>query len=141
MMKWLLFFTIFASGLSSPQRADVNIKLDHLKNKNGQILVAIFKTKEGFPQKITNAYKLEVFKASASTITIKDLPTGKYSISIVHDENNNGKVDYNLFRVPKEGYGFSNVNNPGLYVPGFERTLVNITDDVAVKIPLYYFSL
>jgi uncharacterized protein (DUF2141 family) len=31
---------------------------------------------------------------------------GKYAIAVIHDENCNGKLDTNMFGIPKEGYGF-----------------------------------
>ena len=37
---------------------------------------------------------------------------GIYAISILDDENNNGKMDYRLGFLPREGFGFS--NNPGI---------------------------
>jgi uncharacterized protein (DUF2141 family) len=49
--------------------------------------------------------------------------SGKIAISVLDDENSNGKMDY-LFRImPKEGFGFS--NNPkitGREAPSFEQT-------------------
>ena len=35
---------------------------------------------------------------------------GIYGISVIDDENNNGKMEYNLLGIPKEGFGFSNFN-------------------------------
>ena len=39
-----------------------------------------------------------------------DLPAGKYAVQVMHDENDNGKLDANFMGIPIEGYGFS--NNP-----------------------------
>jgi uncharacterized protein (DUF2141 family) len=37
---------------------------------------------------------------------------GLFGFSILDDENENGKMDYRLGIIPKEGFGFS--NNPGI---------------------------
>ena len=38
---------------------------------------------------------------------------GNYAVNILHDENNNGKIDKGLI-LPKEGIGFSNYSSIGL---------------------------
>jgi len=38
------------------------------------------------------------------------VPPGRYAIVVIHDENENQKLDRNFFGIPKEGFGFS--NNP-----------------------------
>jgi uncharacterized protein (DUF2141 family) len=41
---------------------------------------------------------------------LADLPAGSYAAQVMHDENDNGKLDANLLGIPTEGYGFT--NNP-----------------------------
>ena len=41
-----------------------------------------------------------------------NLPPGTYAAKVMHDENDNGKLDTNFMGMPIEGYGFS--NNPQL---------------------------
>ena len=36
------------------------------------------------------------------------IPYGTYAISAFFDENGNGKLDYNIFGIPKESAGISN---------------------------------
>ncbi len=42
----------------------------------------------------------------------EDFPPGAYAITVIHDENMNGKLDTNWLGIPKEGYGFSNDVKP-----------------------------
>jgi uncharacterized protein (DUF2141 family) len=46
----------------------------------------------------------------SATIVMKDLPPGDYGIVVLHDENENMKLDRNIFGFPKEGFGFA--DNP-----------------------------
>jgi uncharacterized protein (DUF2141 family) len=49
--------------------------------------------------------------ASGKEVVLKfDLPAGEYAVQVLHDENDNGKLDTNFMGMPTEGYGFS--NNP-----------------------------
>ena len=62
-----------------------------------------------------NYYKIvkgEIVNGS-STVTFKNIPTGKYAVNILHDENKNGKIDKG-FILPIEGIGFSNFQSIGL---------------------------
>ena len=45
-------------------------------------------------------------------LQFKDLPPGTYAVQVMHDENENNKLDTNFLGIPTEGYGFS--NNPNV---------------------------
>ena len=47
---------------------------------------------------------------------MKDLPAGTYALALVHDENDNLKIDTGLFGIPTEGFCFSK-NAMGLFGP------------------------
>ncbi len=51
------------------------------------------------------------------------LASGSYALVVFHDENDNGTIDHNVFRMPKEQLGFSNGFRPGLFagLPSFEK--------------------
>jgi uncharacterized protein (DUF2141 family) len=44
------------------------------------------------------------------TYIFRGVKPGTYGLSVIHDENDNGKFDTNFLGIPKEGWGFS--NNP-----------------------------
>lgn len=44
--------------------------------------------------------------ASSSTARFEGLAPGTYALSLIHDENGNGRMDTSL-GIPREGYGFS----------------------------------
>ena len=64
------------------------------------------------------------------------LETGKYGISLMDDENFNGKMDFNFIGIPKEGFGFSNYYHTGLTKPNLKlfefEVLVNKIPKVEV---------
>lgn len=41
-------------------------------------------------------------------MTISDLPSGEYAVTLFHDVNGNHMLDKNFFGIPTEPYGFSN---------------------------------
>ncbi len=58
--------------------------------------------------------------------TIADLPYGAYAVVVLHDRNDNGEVDHNLFGLPTEALGFSNGFTLGLFsgMPTYEKLRV-----------------
>jgi len=131
-MKLLLFIFLILTGLS-PKPVTVNesdsiaagsiqIKVSGLKNKNGQLGILVFTTKDGFPSDWQKAYKqilIPITGANAEYM-FTDLPYGKYAVSVMHDENMNKKLDTNFIGIPKEGYGVSNNATGSMGPPKFE---------------------
>jgi uncharacterized protein (DUF2141 family) len=99
------------------------IRIVGAKNSNGQVAIALFKGESGFPGDKSKAFRTLQIKIDPVTkiaeVTLPDLPRGAYAIAIFHDENLNGQLDKNLFGVPKEGYGFSNISKKAMGPPKF----------------------
>ena len=117
-----LIFTLLAVvALSSFNRvADEGIKVNitNLKSYKGFVLVSLFKEGVGYPDKPEKAFrkaKLSVTANKASVI-FNSLPSGSYAIAILHDENDDQKMNKNVLGIPREGYGFSN-NATAAFVP------------------------
>jgi uncharacterized protein (DUF2141 family) len=53
------------------------------------------------------------------TVTLRDLPPGRYAIESFQDVNANGKMDVSWLGLPLEPYGFSRDARPFLAKPGF----------------------
>lgn len=80
--------------------------------------MALFKPGKDFPEgKPIEGKKVE---ASASSVQIAfSVEPGNYALALFHDMNSNGKMDKNMFGIPKEPYGFSNDFRPKFSVPKF----------------------
>ncbi|SDX32209.1 hypothetical protein SAMN05444411_104206 [Lutibacter oricola] len=66
--------------------------------------------------------KAEAIKAKSSkvvngisTVIFENVPAGEYAIICFHDENENGRMDFEVNGMPKENYGTS--NNPMSFGP------------------------
>lgn len=122
--------------------AVIKLKFENIRNDKGSILILLFSTADGFPDQYSKAirqYRIPVLQARAG-IVIDSLATGNYAISIVHDENNNIKLDKNLIGIPSEGIGFS--NNPTVLFssPNYEKCKFEVNkNQTDVEIKLKYF--
>ena len=126
--------TINIKKTSVPIAISVTIK--DIKTSNGQILMGIYKDDVSFDKEI--AYKkIQAFKTKISNGTLVvevKLESGKYGISLMDDENFNGKMDYNFIGIPKEGFGFSNYYHSGLTKPKLMSFAFEVIENKNTKV-------
>jgi uncharacterized protein (DUF2141 family) len=65
-------------------------------------------------------------RGGRATCTFPGLPAGTYAIGLLHDENDNGKMDTNFVGLPKEGYGASNDAKATFGPPKFKDAKVEL---------------
>ncbi|MBC7949188.1 MAG: DUF2141 domain-containing protein [Chitinophagaceae bacterium] len=124
-MPMLFSYLFFILTLTPPPKSgELTISITDLKNKNGQVLVSLFKDGKGYPDKPDLAFK----KGRASfvgndkaVINFTGLQSGQYAAVILHDENSNLKMDKSWIGLPREGYGFSNNVMGSLGPPTFSK--------------------
>ncbi len=88
------------------------IRITNLRNSDGYIGIALFRSEEGFPGDSDNAFALGGTEPTGTEMecVLENIPYGTYAVSVLHDENRNRKMDKTWIGVPKEGFGAS--NNP-----------------------------
>lgn len=137
------FFLILASSLaiSLPVSAtDVTIIVKGVRSNAGQVAALAFRKAQGFPDQFTHASHQATVPASKGdvTITLKDLPPGKYALTVMHDQNSDGKLQRNLFGVPQEGVGVT--GKPlGNRSPKFAESLIEVSQNETREITLKYW--
>lgn len=134
----LFSFLFFINTLNA---STLVIEINEIKNEKGQILVALFDQSEGFPSNQNKSIRRKIgqIKNGKARITFFDLPEGNYAAAIVHDLDNDSEIDKNWIGVPTEGYGFSMITEPGLWIPTFERAVFRIKEAIKkIEIKLYY---
>jgi uncharacterized protein (DUF2141 family) len=91
----------------------LTVEITGLRNVVGDVCIALFADRSGFPKAIDRAFakRREAIEATELTVDFEGLPYGSYGISVFHDENRDGKLN-TFLGVPREGVGFS--NNPTL---------------------------
>jgi uncharacterized protein (DUF2141 family) len=71
-------------------------------------------------------------------VTFNNLPKGNYAVVILHDENNNSKID-KKFIFPTEGVGFSNFQTINLSNrPSFSKASFLINENLIKNIKIIY---
>ena len=90
---------------------EITLTVESLKPATGNIQIGLYNKEKGFMHKETS-YSNTIVKVDGITTvyTLKDIPAGTYAICVFHDANENGYLDKNFLRIPKEGFGFT--HNP-----------------------------
>src|SRR5690606_28009841 len=121
----------------------LTVKVENLRNSKGVVQFALYNKDNSIPDEdYKKYYRLEKAKIvnGKSEITFKSLPQGKYAVNILHDENNNGKIDKGLL-LPKEGIGFSNYQSIGLRnKPNFSKASFELNADKTIDVTVIYMS-
>ncbi len=105
---------------------DVQVRVTGLKNAEGDVRVAICTEDEFLSARCTLS---GVGAASASSVTILNVPPGRYAVQAFHDENGNGRLDRTSLRRPLEGLGFSRDAPMRFGPPRYRDAVVEVPPD------------
>jgi len=120
----------------------LTVRVTGARNAKGNIIVYLFRDPQGFPTDTSKIFRRQSVSVNSSTLTarvaFKDLPPGTVAVTVLHDENDNGKMDTNFLSIPTEGYGASNDPNK-MRAPTFDEAkfLLN-TAEQTVDVKLRY---
>jgi uncharacterized protein (DUF2141 family) len=137
----VLLFAAAAAAQLTASRGEITVIVENLRADVGQVRFMLFRSEVGFPDEPARAYKTEVvdvgnYKAQA---TFTDLPYGTYAVYVLHDENSNGFLDKNFFKVPTEGYGASNNAADIMEMPEYDEARVFLKSAVlTIRVEIQY---
>ena len=102
--------------------ASLTITIKDLRNRKGQLIFGVFSQPVGFPNVESKSVYWEVRSADADSLTFTTrLPPGRYSASVLHDENRSGEMDRGFGGLPLEGYGVTNNPKPRMRAATFDE--------------------
>jgi len=116
---------------AAPGQATVSVTVTDLRSAKGKVLACLTTREDAFPdcEKDPLARKLTVPAATEVHLDFGPVPAGRYAVSLIHDENGNGKLDTRLM-IPREGYGFSNDAPVRMGPPKFERAAFTVEGEL-----------
>lgn len=121
--------------LAADMPPTLSIQVRGFANENGRAIANLFREGNDVlkPDKAYRHAQAEIHDGKA-TINFPALACGKYAVSVFHDENGNGKLDHNVFRIPAEPLGFSNNFHLGLFsgFPSFEKLQFQFSADTGI---------
>lgn len=135
----LLVIGISSSLICFSQDKRQTVIVTNLENIKGDLYIGWYNESSTFRinEKAIYREKIKVYNQKEISVDFIDIPNGKYAIAVFLDENNNYKLDKNIFGIPKEKYGFSNNILPALRAATFEESVFELKQQrSAIKIKL-----
>lgn len=143
--KLLLAFSIVSQlSFATKNRSNckLNVTVNCMRNNQGILQVVLYNRDGSIPdENFKKYYKMQISQIANHTASVvfENLPPGNYAVSVLHDENVNGKIDKGLF-LPKEGIGFSNYQSISLTNrPTFSKSNFNLNSDSSISVKMIYF--
>lgn len=133
----LTSLVFLATGFRVVDKGQVIINIEGLKSDKGELILAVFNNKDSYLKEDFIHKKVKVDNRGKTIVTFDDLPVGEYAVSVIHDENQNGKLDKNMVGIPKESFGFSNVSLGLFGPPSYDNTKFTLAGEkveVTVKL-------
>ena len=119
----------------------LTIIVKDLRNSDGVVQFALYNQEGTIPdQKYKKYFKIGIanIENNAATMTFNNLPKGIYAVNVLHDENEDGKIDKG-FILPTEGIGFSNYKSIGIRNrPKFSKASFNVSSDMRKEVVVIY---
>lgn len=118
----------------------IEIKIKGMKSEDGQVLALLFSSAAGFPDKVDKAMQKVLIPAKKGDVDFAflNLNSGEYAITVVHDENKNGKLETNWIGMPKEGIGVSKDAEGNFGPPSYSAAKIKFDKDSKIQITMNY---
>lgn len=141
----LMVSFVHGNSVSNPNKTgnySLTVKVDKLRNSKGLVQFSLYNKDGSIPDKKYTQYFRQLtgkIRNGTSVVTFAKLPVGRYAVNILHDENQNGKIDKG-FMLPIEGVGFSNYQSIGLgNRPKFSKASFDLKSNTSKAIKVIYF--
>lgn len=105
-----------SSPSSTADQLTINLIVKGAKPNVGSIMASLFDSPQAYMREPLVESSAVVDASGNASIDFGKHEPGEYAIAVIYDENENGKLDTGLFRIPKEKIGFSN-NAKGRFGP------------------------
>lgn len=124
-LVWLILFLPQPGWVAEDDSASLNVQVEGIKGRRGEIGIGLFKTKRGFPTHLEFAYEaawipLRDIKETASHL-FEGIPAGSYAVAVVHDYDFNRIIERGPTGFPRGGIGFSNDQKMEYSAPPFDK--------------------
>jgi uncharacterized protein (DUF2141 family) len=118
--------------------ASLRVKLSGVESSDGTLRYLLFAGKAGFPDDPGKSVRWGSVPGKTREFVLPDLPPGKYALTLLHDKNDNGKLDTKL-GLPLEGFGFS--ENPKIFFgpPSFHDSRFRLDGAETITVRMKYY--
>jgi len=126
---------LLGPAIALAESTSITVNVKNLSPPTGTVEVTLFNSEETF---MLDPYRQQSGKSSESgefETVITDLTAGEYAVVVVHDANDNGKLDPGFLGFGGESYGFSNKASSWFGRPDYEDVKI-MTDPAGTLVEI-----
>ena len=133
--KWLLLLILGVFfPVNAADKADLEVEVSGLAPGEGQLIVSLFDEKKAWLKESREVLREKVGDGESLIVVFPGLDEGQYAVSVVYDQDGDGKMATGMFGIPKEPVGFSN-NVRGKFGPAkWKQTHFYLDGDMRISI-------
>jgi uncharacterized protein (DUF2141 family) len=137
-MVTCLLLVLLSQDAGTAGTVALTVKVENITEVKGKLFLSIYDKADGYPGKSELALKRQAVPVTGTsqTYVFEGLAPGTYAVGVMHDVNDNGKLDTNFIGIPKEPVGASNDAKGHMGPPKFEDAKFSLTGDKTITIHL-----
>jgi uncharacterized protein (DUF2141 family) len=116
----------------------IRVVVKGLNSDQGRVGCGLFKGPDGFPRDRGKEFAgmWTPIRHGVAVCTFKGIPPATYAVTVLDDDNMDGKMDFGHLGIPKKGYGFSNHAHATLSPPSFDAASIKYNGQGGLTIPI-----
>jgi uncharacterized protein (DUF2141 family) len=147
-MRLSALFAVLAIAVAIPcvgqqaapagQGYTLTVVVEGVNHLGGNVGLLVFNSSKGWAEDRSAALKDITVPAHEGTVTITvpDLPAGTYALALVHDVNQNHKLDRNWIGEPKEQWGLSNNPHAVIKTPSYSACTFELKGNQEIRVKM-----
>jgi uncharacterized protein (DUF2141 family) len=140
--RWHFLACLLLFGVpswASGQGYTLTIKAEGVSSSEGVVGVLVFNSPHGWPTDNGRAFRAVAVRAHLGSVEIRvsDLPPGEYAAVVLHDLNENRKLDRTWYGRPTEQWGMSQNPPVHLSAPNFSQASFTLSRDERISVTLH----
>jgi len=124
------------TSFSEQSTHTLSIRVKGAKANTGQVFASLFSSHENYLKKPISKQNSPVSEEGEAQFIFNELEPGMYAVSVVYDEDGNGKLNRGFMGIPSELVGFSNDVKGRFGPPSFDKTAFKFPESEAIVINL-----
>jgi uncharacterized protein (DUF2141 family) len=125
-IKHLLFISVLSPALALAELPGIKVVVSNISPLTGTVEVSLFDSAESYLKEPYLQQSGVAVEDGTFETEFVGLAEGEYAVVVVHDANDNGKLDNGFLGFNGEGYGYSNNLKPWFGRPGFEKVKITV---------------
>ncbi len=123
----------------------IQVVVKGLNSDQGRVGCGLFKGPDGFPRDRSKEFAgmWAPIRHGVAVCNFKGVPPATYAVTVLDDNNMDGKMDFGHLGMPKKGYGFSKDAHATFSPPSFDAASIkyNGKGNLTVPIDIVYRKL